>query len=74
MVMKQVPAAKFKATCLALLDEVDPEGIVITKRGKPVARLIPFATDSSVLIGALAGKVRITGDILSTGVKWHAEP
>ena len=74
MAMKHVPAAKFKATCLALLDEVDPEGIVITKRGKPVARLIPFATDSSVLIGALAGKVRIKGDILSTGVKWHAEP
>ena len=74
MVMKHVPAAKFKATCLALLDEVDPEGIVITKRGKPVAKLIPFATDSSVLIGALAGKVRINGAILSTGVKWHAEP
>ena len=74
MAMKHVPAAKFKATCLALLDAVDPEGIVITKRGKPVARLIPFATDSSVLIGALADKVRITGDILSTRVKWHAEP
>jgi prevent-host-death family protein len=71
--MKHVPAAKFKATWLALLDEVDPEGIVITKRGKPVARLIPFAADSSNLIGALAGKVRIKGDILSTGATWHAE-
>ncbi len=38
-------AARFKERCLALLDEVDPEGIVITKRGKPVAKLIPFATD-----------------------------
>lgn len=74
MTMKHVPAAKFKETCLALLDEVDPDGIVITKRGKPVAKLIPFATDSSDLIGALAGKVRIIGDIMSTGVKWHAEP
>ena len=74
MTMKYVPAARFKATCLALLDEVDPEGIVITKRGKPVAKLIPFATNSSVLIGSLAGKVRITGDVLSTGVAWHAEP
>ena len=72
--MKHVPAAKFKETCLALLDQVDPEGIVITKRGKPVAKLIPFATDSSHLIGALTGKVRIKGDIMSTGASWHAEP
>ena len=72
--MKHIPAAKFKETCLSLLDAVDPEGIVITKRGKPVAKLMPFATDSSNLIGALAGKLRIKGDILSTGVKWHAKP
>ena len=71
--MKHVPAAKFKETCLALLDQVDPEGIVITKRGKPVAKLIPFATDSSDLIGALPGKVRIKGDIMSTGASWHAD-
>ncbi len=72
--MKHIPAAKFKETCLALLDAVDPEGIVITKRGKPVAKLMPFAADSSNLIGALAGKLRIKGNILSTGVKWHAKP
>jgi prevent-host-death family protein len=39
--MKQMPAAKFKEHCLAILDEVDEDGIVITKRGKPVAKLIP---------------------------------
>ena len=74
MTMKQIPAAKFKETCLSLLDEVDPEGIVITKRGKPVARLMPFAADSSSLIGALAGRLHITGDILSTGAAWNAKP
>jgi prevent-host-death family protein len=73
MTMKQVSAAKFKETCLSLLDAVDPEGIVITKHGRPVAKLIPFATDSAGLIGALKEKVRIKGDILSTGVSWHAE-
>ena len=73
MTMKQIPAGKFKETCLALLDSVDAEGIVITKHGRPVAKLIPFSSDSSGLIGALAGKVRITGDILSTGVDWHAQ-
>jgi antitoxin (DNA-binding transcriptional repressor) of toxin-antitoxin stability system len=73
MTMKHIPAGRFKETCLALLDAVDPEGIVITKHGKPVAKLIPFTADSSSLIGALAGKVRIKGDIVSTGVAWHAE-
>jgi prevent-host-death family protein len=72
--MKEIPAAKFKAQCLALLDAVDAEGLVITKRGKPVAKLIPIASDSASLIGALAGRLEITGDILTTGLDWHAEP
>lgn len=71
--MKQIGAARFKEQCLSLLDSVDPDGIVITKRGKPVARLIPFASDSASLIGSLAGKLEIKGEILSTGVKWDAE-
>jgi len=71
--MKQVAAAKFKAQCLALLDEVDAEGLVITKRGKPVAKLIPIAAESASLIGALEGRLEIKGDILSTGLDWRAE-
>ena len=71
--MKQIAAAKFKERCLALLDEVDLDGIVITKRGKPVAKLIPYGADSAALIGSLKGKLEIRGDILSTGVGWHAE-
>ena len=74
MSMRRIAAAKFKESCLALLDQVDAEGIIITKHGKPVARLMPYATDSSSLIGALSKKVRIKGDILSTGVRWDAEP
>lgn len=71
--MKQITAAQFRERCLALLDEVDPDGIVITKRGKPVAKLIPFETDSARLIGSLKGKLRIKGDILSTGSRWDGE-
>lgn len=71
--MRQIAAAKFKEQCLALLDNVDPDGIVITKRGKPIAKLIPLGTDSASLIGALRGKLIIKGDILSSGVKWNAE-
>jgi prevent-host-death family protein len=72
--MKQVSAAKFKEQCLALIDQVDQDGIVITKRGKPVAKLIPVGADSANLIGSLKGKIKIKGDILSTGVRWDAEP
>ena len=71
--MKQIAAAKFKEQCLALLDEVDADGLVITKRGKAVAKLIPMASESASLIGSLKGKVEIKGDLLSTGLDWHAE-
>ena len=47
---------------------------MITKRGKPVAKLIPIAVESAGLIGTLKGKIEIKGDLLSTGVDWHAEP
>ncbi|MGH7307673.1 MAG: type II toxin-antitoxin system Phd/YefM family antitoxin [Candidatus Rokuibacteriota bacterium] len=71
--MKTVPATRFKAQCLSLLDRVGPEGIVITKHGKPVAKLIPISVDSAGLIGSLKGKLSIKGDIFSTGVRWDAE-
>lgn len=74
MVMKQIGAATFKEHCLSLLDEVDDEGIVITKRGKPVAKLVPIRAASSMLIGSLKGRITIKGEILSTGLKRHAQP
>jgi prevent-host-death family protein len=71
--MKQMAAAKFKAQCLSILDRVDSEGIVITKRGKPVAKLIPINAASADLIGSLKGKIKFKGDILSTGIRWDAQ-
>lgn len=71
--MKEIAAAKFKEQCLSILDEVDEDGIVITKRGKPVAKLIPIRAESALLIGSLKGKVKIKGDIQSTDVRWHAQ-
>ena len=70
--MKTYGAAKFKEQCLSILDELSPEGVVITKHGKPVARLLPFQRKTSSLIGSLRGKIRIKGDLLSTGVAWKA--
>ena len=55
------------------MDNLEPEGIVITKHGKPVARLIPERTNCASLIGSIKGKIRIKGDILSTGIEWDAE-
>jgi len=71
--MKRIAAAKFKAQCLSLLDNVNPEGIVITKHGRPVARLVPAGSDPAALIGSLAGKLKIKGSVLSTGLTWDAE-
>lgn len=73
MAEKTIGAAQFKQQCLALLDSVGPEGIIITKHGKPVAKLIPVEAGSRDLLGALRGKLRITGDIHSTGLAWDAE-
>ena len=72
--MKTIPATMFKAQCLALLDRVGPDGIVITKHGRPVAKLIPVGAESASLIGSLKGKIKIKGDIHSTGLRWDAQP
>lgn len=74
--MKTIAVAKFKAQCLALIDQLDAEGIVITKHGKAVARLVPIERASADLIGSLKGRIQVKGDILSTGVQWDslAEP
>jgi prevent-host-death family protein len=63
-------AAQFKEHCLQILDELAPEGVVITKRGKPVARLVPFERSGVQVIGTLKGKVRVLGDIMSTELEW----
>ena len=64
---RTITATEFKAHRLALLDEVGDSGgtITVTKRGKPVATVRPLAkTKMKSLKGCLAGKVKITGDIV----------
>ena len=70
--MKTVGAAKFKQQCLSLLDHLDPEGLVVTKHGKPVARVMPYERGFAPLIGSLRDKIVIHGDLLSTGSVWLA--
>ncbi len=71
--MRTIGAAKFKEQCLSLLDSLDADGIIITKHGRPGARLLPYEQQWADLIGSLKGKVTIKGDIFSTGVRWDAE-
>ena len=71
--MKKIGATKFKEQCLALLDKLTPEGLVITKHGKPVARVIPFPRQPADLLGSLADKIEVRGDILSTGMAWDLD-
>ena len=70
--MATMNASKFKEQCLFLLDHLDEDGIVITKHGKPVAKVIPIEAGCAHLIGALKGKIRIHGDVFSTGLEWDA--
>ncbi|MBM4135262.1 MAG: type II toxin-antitoxin system Phd/YefM family antitoxin [Nitrospira sp.] len=71
--MKIIGATKFKEQCLSLIEKVNAEGIVITKHGKPLVKLIPIEEQSSKLIGKMKGKIKIKGDIMSTGLKWDAQ-
>lgn len=63
--MKSIPAARFKARCLKIMDEVKArrEPVLITKKGKPVARLVPADEPVRDVFGCLAGELEITGDI-----------
>lgn len=65
--MKKMAAGSFKAHCLAVMDEVHAkrESVVITKHGRPVAKLVPVGKDTDDIYHFLAGKGAILGDIVS---------
>lgn len=72
----QISAAEFKARCLSLMDNVehDRTHIVITKRGRPVAKLVPYKEELPALFGFMAGTGTINGDIIAPlDVKWNAK-
>ncbi|MGZ8268463.1 MAG: type II toxin-antitoxin system Phd/YefM family antitoxin [Burkholderiales bacterium] len=73
----EISAAEFKAKCLKLMDEISKtrKPIVITKRGKPVAKLVPADVEQRErLFGCMAGTVTFESDILApSDVEWEAE-
>ena len=72
--MKTMAAGKFKDVCLKTLDEVarTKSAVVITKRGRPVARLVPC--EPAPRARSLAGSIlEETGDPFGTGARWDAD-
>lgn len=72
--MDIIKASEFKAKCLNLMDQVAATGeeLIITKNGKPIAKLVPVAASSN-LLGLHAGLMDISGDIESPiEVDWEA--
>ena len=74
--MKQhvVPAGQFKNSCLRLIDEVAEHGIpiTVTKRGKPVVRIVP-AREQRKTASLLGTVIHEDEDIFSTGESWDAD-
>ncbi len=71
-----IGAGQFKTHCLQLIDQVQQsrKPLVITKHGKPLAKLIPFDEEPPTLYGSMKGTVIIHGDIIeSTGEAWEAD-
>ena len=68
--MKKIAAGVFKANCLAIMDDVQAkhETVVITKHGKPVAKLVPVNTDTDEIYNFLGGKGIVAGDVVSPAI------
>jgi prevent-host-death family protein len=65
--MKTMPAGEFKAKCLQVMDQVrsNRTPVVITKRGKAIAKLVPAEEFRSSAFDSLKGRIEILGDIVS---------
>jgi prevent-host-death family protein len=71
--MKKIAAGKFKAQCLKVMEQVRTtrEPVLITKRGQPLAKLVPVEKASDDFLGRLEGVFTIVGDIESPIVPWE---
>ena len=72
----EVPAAEFKAKCLSLMEDVRAHhrSYTVTKRGKPIARLVPIEAETPAFVGSMRGLVlRVSGLTEPTGEAWDAE-
>lgn len=68
--MKRMAAGSFKVHCLAIMDEVQAkkEVVLITKHGKPVAKIVPASNAKDDIYNFLAGKGTVSGDVVSPAI------
>ena len=73
--MIRVAAGKFKDRCLQILDEVAQtrRSVVVTKRGRPVATVVPYVAPKRAARGLAGSILKETGDSFSTGLDWDAD-
>src|ERR1700761_9438182 len=72
--MKTLNVSDFREQCLQLLEGLPADGILITKRGRPLAKVTPVPSSCSELIGTMKGLIsNPQDDLFSTGVAWDAE-
>ena len=77
MSTQQIAAGEFKAKCLGLIEEVaqSREEVIITKRGQPLAKLVPLDNETPSLFGSMNESATIHGDIIAgTNESWDADP
>jgi len=69
--MKKMAAGSFKVHCLAVMDEVQAkrQTVVITKHGRPVAKLVPADKGRDEIYHFLRGKGAVIGDIISPAIE-----
>ena len=69
--MKSMPAGLFKTHCLAVMDEVQTkrQPVVITKHGRPVAKLVPVDKNTDDIYNFLRGMGAVTGDVISPAIE-----
>ena len=64
---RTISATEFKAKCLSILEHLDSRGIVVTKHGRPLAKVLPARPLANErLIGSMSERIRIKGDLFST--------
>ncbi|HEX2548467.1 MAG TPA: type II toxin-antitoxin system prevent-host-death family antitoxin [Gammaproteobacteria bacterium] len=76
IVEQKISAGQFKAKCLQLMEDVKEKNAsyIITKRGIPIAKLVPLETSTVDLFGAMKGSVKIKKEIISPiNEEWDAE-
>ena len=70
---KYLNVTDFREQCLSLFDNIPSGGVVITKRGKAIAKVVKISSSCSELIGSMPHLASADDDLFSTGITWDAE-